>query len=138
MIELADSSAWGKRHALDVREREAFANALRTAQIATCDHVVGELLFSARGHADLVATRRDLTALPYCPIGPVQYQRAFEVMAALAKVGRHRQANFNDCLIAAAAEIAGVGLLHYDADYEAIASVTGQPTRAIAPIGSLR
>jgi predicted nucleic acid-binding protein len=40
-------------------------------------------------------------------------------------------------LIAAAAELAGMTLLHYDADYDTIAAVTGQPTRWAAPRGSL-
>jgi predicted nucleic acid-binding protein len=41
-------------------------------------------------------------------------------------------------LIAAAAEAAGVTVLHYDEDYDRIAKVTGQPTRWLAPAGSLR
>jgi predicted nucleic acid-binding protein len=40
-------------------------------------------------------------------------------------------------LIAAAAESAGLPLVHYDRDFEAIAAITGQPTRWIAPPGSL-
>ena len=138
MIELADSGVWGKLHALDQATRAAFADAVRGHQIATCDQVIGEVLFSARGHEDLVATRAQFAALPFCPIGPVEYQRAFAVMEALAEAHRHRQATFTDCLIAAAAASAEIGLLHYDAGFDAIASVTGQPTRAVAPIGSLR
>jgi predicted nucleic acid-binding protein len=42
-----------------------------------------------------------------------------------------------DLLIAAAAELAALPVLHYDRDFEAIADVTGQPVRAIAPLGSL-
>ena len=138
MIDLADSSVWGKLQALDQVTRAAFADVVRGHQIATCDHVIGEVLFSARGHEDLVTTRAQFAALPFCPIGPAEHQRAFAVMEALAEGHRHRQATFTDCLIAAAAESAGIGLLHYDADFDAIASVTGQPTRAVAPIGSLR
>lgn len=138
MIELADSSVWGKLHALDPASRGAFADAVREHQIATCDHVIGEVLFATRGYEDLIATRDQFAALPYCAIGPAEYRRAFAVMEALAERHRHRQATFTDCLIAAAAESAGVGLLHYDADFDAIASVTGQSTRAVAPIGSLR
>ena len=138
MIELADSSVWGTLHALDRSMHAAFADAVRGHQIATCHYVVGEVLFSARGYEDLVTTRDQFAALPLCPIGPAEYQRAFAVMEALAERHRHRQATFTDCLIAAAAESAGIGLLHYDADFDAIASLTGQLTRAVAPIGSLR
>jgi predicted nucleic acid-binding protein len=42
-----------------------------------------------------------------------------------------------DLLIAAAAEATGVAVLHYDEDYERIAAITGQPTRWLAPAGSL-
>lgn len=40
-------------------------------------------------------------------------------------------------LIAASAELADLVLVHYDRDYDAIASVTGQATRWIAPRGTL-
>lgn len=43
-----------------------------------------------------------------------------------------------DLLIAAAAEVAGVQFLHYDEDYDRIASITGQPVDWLAPRGSLR
>ena len=42
-----------------------------------------------------------------------------------------------DLLIAAAAELAEIPVCHYDAHFELIAEVTGQPMRAIAPLGSL-
>jgi predicted nucleic acid-binding protein len=52
--------------------------------------------------------------------------------------GAHqRSVGHGDLLIAAAAESAGVELLHYDEDFERIAAITGQPTRWIAPRGSL-
>ncbi|MBA3429254.1 MAG: VapC toxin family PIN domain ribonuclease, partial [Actinobacteria bacterium] len=43
----------------------------------------------------------------------------------------------HDLLIAAAAELAELPVLHYDRDFELIADVTRQPVRAIAPLGSL-
>jgi predicted nucleic acid-binding protein len=43
----------------------------------------------------------------------------------------------NDLLVAAAAELAGVPVCHYDRHFEVIAEVTGQPVRAIAPLGTL-
>jgi hypothetical protein len=48
-----------------------------------------------------------------------------------------RQVRIPDLLIAAVAARHDVTLVHYDADYEAIASVTGQRTRWAAPRGSL-
>jgi predicted nucleic acid-binding protein len=49
----------------------------------------------------------------------------------------HRQVALPDLLVAAAAELAGIPVSHYDRDFELIAEVTGQPMRAIAPLGSL-
>ena len=49
----------------------------------------------------------------------------------------HRRVKRPDLLIAAAAESARMTLLHYDADYDVIAALTGQPTRWIAPRGTV-
>jgi predicted nucleic acid-binding protein len=60
-------------------------------------------------------------------------------MHRLARRGplHHRQLKIPDLLIAAAAESAGMPVLHYDRHFELIAEVTGQPVRALAPLGSL-
>ena len=42
-----------------------------------------------------------------------------------------------DLIIAAQAELAGLTVLHYDADFDLIASVTRQPTLWISPPGSI-
>ena len=60
-----------------------------------------------------------------------------DVWQSLVDTGRHRQVKQPDLLVAAAAELAGVGVCHYDGDFDIIASVTGQQVRAIAPLGSL-
>lgn len=67
------------------------------------------------------------------------WERAREVQAQLAARGSqlHRSVKVPDLLIAAAAELAGLTLLHYDQDFDTIAGVTGQPARWLAPHGSL-
>jgi predicted nucleic acid-binding protein len=67
------------------------------------------------------------------------WHRAIDVFQQLAARGplHHRQVKLPDLLIAAAAESAKMPLAHYDADFDLIAGVTGQPVRAIAPLGSL-
>lgn len=42
-----------------------------------------------------------------------------------------------DLLVAAAADLAGVCVCHYDGDFDVIAGVTSLPVRAIAPLGTL-
>lgn len=96
-----------------------------------------ELLWTAQTAEEFGQLRLDLEALPQVPIDEQTWQRALDVYQELANRHRHRQVKIPDLLVAAAAEIAGVQVCHYDADFEAIAEVTGQPTRAIAPMGSL-
>jgi predicted nucleic acid-binding protein len=55
----------------------------------------------------------------------------------MAASGLHRGAKPVDLVIAAAAEAAGLTVLHYDDDYDRIASITRQPVEWIAPAGSL-
>lgn len=98
-----------------------------------------ELLWTSRDHAQLVRRREDLDALRVAPMGERVWRRATDVFEAFAERGplHHRQVGIADLLIAAAAEVAEMMLLHYDRHFEAIAEVTGQPVEAIAPLGSL-
>jgi predicted nucleic acid-binding protein len=137
--ELADTSVWMKRRLLPLDVQAAFESALDGDDVATCDAVKAELLHTARNVGEFRAMRGDLDALPFCPIGGSQWARAFDVYELLAARGgsHHREVPFNDLLVAAAAEAAGIPVLHYDRHFERIAEVTGQPVRAIAPLGSL-
>lgn len=63
-------------------------------------------------------------------------RRARQVQRLLAaRSQRGRQVP--DLLIAAAAEETGLTLLHYDADFDRIAKVTGQDCRWVVPAGSV-
>lgn len=137
-MELADTSAWTNRRKKTEIERE-FRSMLDRGEIATCDMVAMELLWTTLDHDDFLRRREDLAALARCPIGPGIWARAIDVFQALAARGplHHRQVPVQDLLIAAAAEATGLSLSHYDAHFELIAEVTGQPMRAIAPLGSL-
>ena len=42
-----------------------------------------------------------------------------------------------DLVLAAVAERAQLTVLHYDRDFDHIATLTGQPVEAVAPLGSL-
>jgi predicted nucleic acid-binding protein len=55
----------------------------------------------------------------------------------LAGASQHRHFRLPDLIIAATAEVNGVTVLHYDADYDRIAQVTGQPVEWVAAKGSL-
>jgi predicted nucleic acid-binding protein len=141
LIELADTSAWSwsrRRGYLELRY--AFDRALVDGELATCDMVRLELLHSARSPTEFAEIREELAALPDCPIGTEQWKRALQVYEQLSARGgaSQRSVKHPDLLIAAAAEAADAAVLHYDEDYDRIAAITGQPTRWLAPKGTLR
>lgn len=138
---LADSSAWiwSRRRAYpDLREW--FDERLEAGEIATCDQVRLELLYGTGSAAEHERRRNQLDALDTCPITPREWRRAIEVQGGLARLGPNHQKAVKpaDLLIAAAAEAAGVELLHYDSDFELVEKITGQPLRWLAPKSSLR
>lgn len=139
-MELADTSAWSWTRAVNGELRRRFDEALIDGEIATCDMVRLELLHSAQNSIEFKALRQDLQALPDCPIGKAQWERALDIYEQLARQGglHHRAVKHPDLLIAAAAEATGVTILHYDEDYDRIAALTGQAVRWLAPRGSLR
>jgi predicted nucleic acid-binding protein len=135
-LELADTSAWTNRHK-DPGVEADFDARILAGEIAICPQVTMELLWTARSLREFEELREDLGALPQLPVDMDAWERATDVWHELVNRGQHRQAKIQDLLVAAAAEIAGVPVCHYDADFEVIAAVTGQPVRAIAPLGSL-
>ena len=138
MIELLDTSVWAlaKRDASIATE---ITEALRANEVATCDPVRFELLYSARDIDEFRAVRLHLGAVHHCPVEQDVWDRALDVYEQLAAQGgaHQRQVSQPDLLIAAAAEAAGLPVLHYDEDYDRIAAVTGQPVRWVRPRGSL-
>lgn len=138
LIELADTSAWTNRLKDDAL-RARFDARVTAGEIATCEMVNLELLRGSRDHEQFARMRDDLESLRNIPIGKRVWHRATDVLEALAARGplHHRQVPIPDVLIAAAAELAELPVCHYDAHFELIAEVTGQPMRAIAPLGSL-
>jgi predicted nucleic acid-binding protein len=132
---LADKSALARAHrpSVGARLEPLFVG----GEVATCGIVDLELLFSARSTKDYLAILADRRSLPRAEVGERGIERAIEVQAALARRSQHRGATIPDLLIAAAAEAAGLCLLHYDADFDLIAEVTGQPVEWVVPQGSV-
>jgi predicted nucleic acid-binding protein len=67
----------------------------------------------------------------------VESRRALDVQGALWRSGHVRAVGFPDLLVAAVAERERVAVLHYDADYDLIAHITGQPVQWIVPRGTV-
>lgn len=108
-------------------------------RVATCHPVMLELLYSARTPDEYRELRADLSVLRQCPIGGPQWDRVLQVYDLLAAQGgtHQRQVTHPDLLISAAAEAAGIPVLHYDEDFDRIAAVTGQEVRWVRTRGSL-
>lgn len=87
-----------------------------------------EIGYSARsgGDARAMFTRPPLSAMPVEYLTPAIEDRAVEVQLLLAGQGQHRAPSIPDLIIAAAAELAGLTVLHLDKDFDLISSVTGQ------------
>ncbi len=87
-----------------------------------------EVGYSARSGPDArsMFTRPPLSAMPVEYLTPAIEDRALEVQLLLAGQGRHRAPSIPDLLIAAAAEMAGLTVLHLDKDFDLIASITQQ------------
>ena len=135
-MELADTSAWTNRHRRPDVQAD-FEARLVAGDIATCAPVKLELLWTTQTTAEFDRFAGLVAALPQIEIDPPVWERAVDVWRQLVARGRHRQVPQPDLVTAAAAEAARVPVCHYDRHFEVIAEVTGQPVRAIAPLGTL-
>jgi predicted nucleic acid-binding protein len=135
---MIDTSVWvwaGRATAVN----EDLKARARAGAIATCHPVQFELLYSARNAQEYAYIRERFDRLPLIAVDHAVWERALDVNEEMARQGgmQHRQVRQPDLLIAAAAELAGIPVLHYDADYERISEITGQPTQWVRPRGSL-
>jgi predicted nucleic acid-binding protein len=135
-VELADTSAWTNR-GRDAAVRNDFDSRVLAGEIAMSPSVLMELLWSARNSADFDDIVVELAVLPRLNPNGAAWDRAVEVWRELVRRGRHRQVPQDDLVVAATAELAGLAVCHYDRHFDVIADVTGQPVRAIAPLGTL-
>lgn len=120
---LLDNSAWVRLESVSEDRSQEIADALETGQIAVCLPFLLEAGYSARtgdDHGELLA---ELLSLPKLDIDATVEQRALDAQRQLARVGHHRLPPV-DLLMAAVADRYGVGVLHYDHDYDLITDKT--------------
>ena len=116
---------------------EALVPILEAGDAATCAVIELEVLYSTRNASDHARTlRRRALAYRHVVLTEAMFQRAIEVQGLLALRGQHR-VPIPDLIIAAAAEHAEMVLLHYDADFDRIAAVTGQALEWVVPRGAV-
>ncbi|WP_328995656.1 PIN domain nuclease [Kribbella sp. NBC_01245] len=116
---------------------QALTPLVRAGLTATAGIVALEMLYSARRVAEHDRIRADLRAHEWLHAIDEDFSRAIDVQRELCTTGRHRAVSLPDLLVAAIAERHNVTVLHYDADFDLIADVTGQPTRWVVPRGSV-
>lgn len=95
-----------------------------------------ELGYSARTAREWDGVMGSLEMFALAETTAEHVRRARQVQRALAARSQ-RGRKIPDLLIAAAAEAAGLTVLHYDADFDRIARVTGQPCEWVVPAGSI-
>ncbi len=132
---IADTSAWARAHHVPAE----WKGALTEGRIVTSELVALELLYSARDGAQFDARAGELALLPQAPVTPTVLSNARAAFRALAHRHPlfHRSVTIADLITAAAAADAGIGVLHYDADFDTLAEVLPFESRWIAPRGSL-
>jgi predicted nucleic acid-binding protein len=107
-----------------------------TVGVGICTEL--EMGYSARSAVDYYETREKLVDRLVPVALPLHAEdRARQVQVALIERGQHRAVSVPDLLIAAAAEINGLTVLHYDADFDLIAEITGQPCEWVVPKGTI-
>jgi predicted nucleic acid-binding protein len=95
-----------------------------------------EVGYSARNLREWDGLQRALEAFSLVETEARHVKRARQVQRLLA--GRSQSGRkIPDLLVAAAAEDAGLVLLHYDADFEPICAVTGQRCEWVVRAGSV-
>jgi predicted nucleic acid-binding protein len=95
-----------------------------------------EIGFSARNADEWDRLIVALGAFRRVDVEEHHFDRARQVQRELANRGLKGR-KVPDLLIAAVAEAASLTVLHYDADFDHIATVTGQPTQWIVERGSI-
>jgi predicted nucleic acid-binding protein len=133
---LADTSAIARVHHDLVREE--LTRLGKAGLLATCVVVDLEVLYSARNPAEYARTASlRVAGFVDLPPTPEVARRAREIQAMLARRSQHRAAGCPDILTSAIAEHYNAIVLHYDADFEHIAAVSGLQTRWVVPRGTV-
>jgi predicted nucleic acid-binding protein len=131
---LLDTSVLRRLGHDDVRSVvEPLAATGQLARAGICDLEVG---CSARNADEWDRLVGALDAFDRVETSAAHLRRALQVQRLLAERSQ-RGRKIPDLIVAAAAEQLDVAVLHYDANFDVIASVTGQRCRWVVPAGSV-
>jgi predicted nucleic acid-binding protein len=116
--------------------REALKPLHERYLLAVCQPTEYEMVHSARDSSEAMRISTWLHAFDYLRTDDDTFTRALEVQRHALNAGFHRALSLPDLLIAATAELNRLTVLHYDGDFDMIASLTGQPTEWVVPPGT--
>ncbi len=137
---LLDNSAWSRivEGALDDKRGATVAGWIEQGRLGTTLPFLLEAGYSARSAADHQAKMAQLDVLPRVHVSGEAGRLALRAQHELALVGHHRLPPI-DLILAACAHEAGAGVLHYDHDYDVIATRTCLRFESewLAPAGTL-
>ena len=137
-MQLFDTSVWAWRGNPQVGAW--FSATFLAGELAVCEMVALEILSGAPNREWYEQMRELLAGVPWVHMGAGEWQRALEVHRLLEQqlgTDTRRGVKHADLLIAAAAEVHGLPLVHYDQDFDAIQRVTCQSMHWVAARGSL-
>ncbi len=135
-VYLADTSVYVLR-GKHPQVRARFAALLTEGRLAACQMTALEYLNNAASPASYEVLWAAVHGHRWMDVSTAAMQRALDVHRQLAASSQHRHFRLPGLIIAATAEQYGATVLHYDADYDRIAAVTGQPVEWVAAKGSL-
>ena len=131
---LVDTSVLKRLGCLEVRHViEPLAVSGQLARASVSDLEVG---YSARNAQEWDALVSALSAFDLVETSVAHVRRALQVQRLLAQASQ-RGRKIPDLLIAAAAEERNLVVMHYDADFDRISTLTGQRTHWVVPAGSI-
>jgi predicted nucleic acid-binding protein len=123
---LADTSAWMQARR-DASARNLLLAAIERGEVRWCWPVRYELMVDARGGDGIAAVERTLDALREVPVDRSVQRAVLSLMRDLAAEGSHGAHRYplTDLTVAAAAQHAGIAVLHFDQHLERLGDHLG-------------
>jgi predicted nucleic acid-binding protein len=123
---LADTSAWMQARR-DADARKPMLDAIERGDVRWCWPVRYELMVDAQGSEGIAAIERTLDGLREAPVDRGVQRAALATMRELAAGGSHGAHRFplTDLTVAAAAQRAGIDILHFDQSLERLGDHLG-------------
>lgn len=123
---LADTSAWMQARR-DAKVRKLLLEAIERGDVRWCWPVRYELMVDARGSDGVAAAERTLESLREVPVDRSVQRAVLATMRELAAGGSHGAHRFplTDLTVVAAAQHAGIDILHFDQHLERLGEHLG-------------